>query len=50
MLKDQFKSEIIRLLDLYEQLLKQHDLGKAGDIYKMIIFKVLKNASTIELS
>lgn len=48
MLKDQFKSEIIRLLDLYEQLLKQHDLGKAGDIYKMVIYKVLKKLSQEE--
>lgn len=42
MLKDQFKSEIIRLLDLYEQLLKQRDLPKAGDIYQLVIFQVLK--------
>ncbi len=48
MLKDQFKSEIIRLLDLYEQLFKQHDLGKAGDVYKTVIYKVLKNLTQEE--
>jgi len=40
MVKDHLQSEIVRLLDLYGELLKQHDFNKAGDLYRIFMFEL----------
>jgi len=42
MLKDDFTSEIIRVFDLYEDLIKRKEYGKVGDVYGIILYRVLK--------
>jgi hypothetical protein len=49
MRKDHFKSEIISLLDLYEQRLYEHDLSKAGDVYQLVVYNVLKKLTQEEI-
>ena len=48
MVKDHLQSEIVRILDLYEELFKQHDFNKAGDIYRIFMYQVLKKLTKDE--
>lgn len=48
MLKDHLQAEIVRILDLYKELLKQHDFNKAGDIYRIFMYQVLKKLTKDE--
>lgn len=49
MLKDHLQSEIVRILDLYQELFKQRDFNKAGDIYRIFMYQVLKKLTKDEM-
>lgn len=49
MLKNHLQSEIVRHLDLYEELLKQHDFKRAGDIYSIYMYELSKRLTEDEV-